>query len=166
MLEREQEPAITITPPIMGTEEAPNPQFVELTLKAELYLNHDKYDEEVTEAERVQYNFWTVTESVCDQLHHMIQFNEAKHWPDGAVGRCCYHPADSRRGAEAMAPARVWGVPRYLPGGRQGRGRAGEATKRLNCPVGDALPPGLAAWGASRFYAALGGRHLQRCQSV
>ncbi len=51
------DPSIQIVPPIMGTEGAPNPRYVDLSMKAELPLGHDKYDEELNEAERVQYNF-------------------------------------------------------------------------------------------------------------
>jgi len=79
------DPSIQIVPPILGTKADPNPRFLDLTMEVELFLNHDEYDKEVTEAERAQYNFWQVAESVCDQLHRMIQFNEVQDWPGGAL---------------------------------------------------------------------------------
>ncbi len=79
------DPSIQIVPPICGTTEAPNPQYVDLTMQIKLHHGHDEHHGELSEADRTQYNFWTVAESVCDQLHRMIQHSEGKHWPDGAL---------------------------------------------------------------------------------
>jgi len=78
-------PTITITPPIMGTKEAPNPRYVGLTMPVEVFLNHGVYDEEVTEGERFQYNFQKVVHGISDDLHRMAEFNEVKHWPEGIL---------------------------------------------------------------------------------
>ena len=75
-------PVITITPPIRGTKEDPNPQWVELGMKVEVYHGVDEDYGALSEADRVQYNFWYVVHTLGDRLHGMPEEKEVEHWPE------------------------------------------------------------------------------------
>ena len=83
MIKENQEPAITITPPIRGTKEAPNPQFLDLSMKVELC--HGEENDILSDGDRVQYNFWHVVHGISDDLHRMTEFHEVEHWPEGIL---------------------------------------------------------------------------------
>ena len=85
MLNENQDPTITITPPIRGTEEAPNPQCVDLSMKVQLYHGVDEDYAALSEADRVQYNFWYVVHTLGDRLHEMPDSHEVEHWPSGIL---------------------------------------------------------------------------------
>ena len=80
MIKENQDPAITITPPIRGTQEAPNPQFLDLSMKVELC--HGEENDILSEGDRVQYNFHSVVYRISDDLLRMTQFHEVEHWPE------------------------------------------------------------------------------------
>ena len=51
--EEKHDQSIKIVPPIMGTKEAPNPQYVDLNMKVEPYHGHDEDDATLSEADRI-----------------------------------------------------------------------------------------------------------------
>ncbi len=85
----ERDLSIKVDPPILGTEADPNPQYVDLSFKVELFHGRGEDYGALSEADRVQYNFWDVVHSLGDQLHNMAECHEVEHWPDDAFPK---HP--------------------------------------------------------------------------
>ena len=73
-------PTITITPPIRGTQEAPNPRYVDLAMKVELC--HGEENDILSNGDRVQYPIHSVVHTVADELHGMTENHEVQHWPE------------------------------------------------------------------------------------
>lgn len=69
----------------MGTKEAPNSQYVDLSMKVELAHGRDEDHGALSKADRVQYHFWQVVHSVGDLLHEMAEGHEVEHWPEDAL---------------------------------------------------------------------------------
>ena len=66
MTQEKHDPTITIVPPICAAKGERHPQWVALTLPVE--LAHCGGDiEEISEADRTQYNFWSVVNQVSDE---------------------------------------------------------------------------------------------------
>ena len=85
MSREKHDPSITIVPPIMGTQEAPNPQYVDLSMKVELYHGVDEDYAALSEADRVQYNFWHLVHEIGYYLPEMVESHEVEHWPKGIL---------------------------------------------------------------------------------
>ncbi len=75
---------ITIVPPICAAKGERHPQWVALTLPVEL-AHCGGETEYMTEADRVQYNFWTVVAHVSEDISELAQFNEVEHFPEDAL---------------------------------------------------------------------------------
>lgn len=75
---------ITIVPPICAAKGERHPKWVALTLPVELAHCEGDIDE-ISEADGIQYNFWSVVNQVSDDINQMANFNEAEHWPPEAL---------------------------------------------------------------------------------
>ena len=87
---------ITIVPPICAAKGQRHPQWVALTLPVE--LAHCGGDiEDMIEADRTQYNFWSVVNHVSDDINQMANFGETQHWPPEALttAAACFLMADA-----------------------------------------------------------------------
>ncbi len=96
MTQTKHDPAITIVPPICAAKGERHPQWVALTLPVE--LPHCGGDiEDMTEADRVQYSFWTVVAHVSEDISELAQFNEVEHFPEDALttAATCFLMADA-----------------------------------------------------------------------
>jgi len=73
MTQTKHDPTITIVPPICAAKGERHPLWVALTLPVE--LAHCEGDiEEISEADRTQYNFWSVVNHVSDDINQMANF--------------------------------------------------------------------------------------------
>jgi len=70
--------SIQIVPPIRGTKEAPNPQWVDLTLKVELPPGQET--DMLSDGDRVQYPISSAVDTIGDELNRMAA-HEIQHWP-------------------------------------------------------------------------------------
>lgn len=80
LLEEPARETITITPPTRGTTGAPNPQWVDLTMKVELC--HGEENDVLSDGDRVQYPIQSVVHAIGDSLHGMTENHEVQHWPE------------------------------------------------------------------------------------
>ena len=84
MTQTKRVPTTPIVPPICAAKGERHPQWVALTLPVEL-PHCGGYIEDMTEADRVQYNFWSVVTHVADGISELAQFNEVEHFPENAL---------------------------------------------------------------------------------
>ncbi len=80
MTQTKHDPTITIVPPISAAKGKRHPQWVALTLPVE--LPHCGGDTDaISEADRVQYNFWQVIRNATEGIDNMAETKEAQFWP-------------------------------------------------------------------------------------
>jgi len=85
---------INLTPPICAGKGERHPQWVALTLPVE--LPHCAGDiDEISEADRTQFNIWSVVAHVSEGISRLAQFNE--HFPEDALttAAACFLMADA-----------------------------------------------------------------------
>ena len=96
MTQKKNDSTITVVPPICAMAGEPHPRYVALTLPVELPLSAEVV-EDVPEDDRVQWNFWSVVAHVSDDINRLANFNDAEHWPPGALttAATCFLMADA-----------------------------------------------------------------------
>jgi len=85
---------INLTPPICAPKGEWHPQWVALTLPVELPHCGGDIDE-ISEADRTQFNIWSVVAHVSEDISRLSQFNE--HFPEDALttAATCFIMADA-----------------------------------------------------------------------
>ena len=82
MVKRDQpQVEITVIPPICASKGERHPKYVALTLPVELYHCAGDIDD-ISEADRVQYNFWSVVRGVTNELAMFAEEKEVQLWPE------------------------------------------------------------------------------------
>ena len=77
----QQNPAITITPPVIAVDGGRHPRQVALTLPVDLPLGAGE-TEPMTQAERAQFNFYMVAHNVADDLARLTDSSGVEFWPE------------------------------------------------------------------------------------
>ena len=82
-------------------------EWVALTLPVE--LAHCEGDtDEISEADRTQYNFWSVVAHVSEDISELAQFNEAEHWPPEALTTAATCFLTALVSSQRRIPIRIW----------------------------------------------------------
>ncbi len=81
MTQTKHDPTIMIVPPICAAKGERHPQWVALTLPVELTHCGGDFDD-MTEADRVQYNFWSVVRGITYDLAIFAEGKEVQFWPE------------------------------------------------------------------------------------